>query len=54
MCGVRPKFVHEYKLTSYTLYAAVAVNIHTEQILSTLARFSKNEVRGGARVELGC
>jgi len=40
----RPTYVHEYKLTSYSLYAAVAVNIHTEHILSTLARFSKNEL----------
>ena len=42
----RPTFVHEYKLTAYSLYAAVAVNIHTEHILSTLQRFSKNEVKG--------
>lgn len=40
----RPTYVHEYKLTSYSLYAAVAVNIHTEHILSTLGRFSKNEL----------
>jgi hypothetical protein len=40
----RPSFVHEYKLTSYSLYAAVAVNIQTDHILDTLTRFSKNEV----------
>lgn len=36
--------MHEYKLTAYSLYAAVAVNIHTEHILGTLQRFAKNEV----------
>lgn len=36
--------MHEYKLTAYSLYAAVAVNIHTEHILATLQRFAKNEV----------
>lgn len=45
----RPTFVHEYKLTSYSLYAAVAVNIQTDHILDTLTRFSKNEVRGSGR-----
>lgn len=48
----RPTFVHEYKLTAYSLYAAVAVNIHTEHILSALQRFAKNEVRGRLCVDV--
>mmetsp|Transcript_15981 Transcript_15981/g.20475 ORF Transcript_15981/g.20475 Transcript_15981/m.20475 type:complete len:787 (+) Transcript_15981:176-2536(+) len=37
----RPEFVHEYKLTPYSLYAAVAVAITTDAILSVLERLSK-------------
>lgn len=48
----RPTFVHEYKLTSYSLYAAVAVNIQTDHILVTLTRFSKRCV-GQAGSEVG-
>lgn len=40
----RPEFVHQYKLTPYSLYAAVATNIETESILSVLERLSKNSV----------
>jgi DNA excision repair protein ERCC-3 len=38
----RPEFVHQYKLTPYSLYAAVATNIETESIISVLERLSKN------------
>jgi DNA excision repair protein ERCC-3 len=38
----RPEFVHQYKLTPYSLYAAVATNIDTEAIISVLERLSKN------------
>jgi DNA excision repair protein ERCC-3 len=38
----RPEFVHQYKLTPYSLYAAVATNIETESIISVLDRLSKN------------
>jgi DNA excision repair protein ERCC-3 len=38
----RPEFVHQYKLTPYSLYAAVATNIETEAIISVLERLSKN------------
>jgi len=38
----RPEFVHAYKLTPYSLYAAVATNIDTAAILSVLERLSKN------------
>ena len=31
--GVRPAFIHEYKLTAYSLYAAVSVGLQTEDII---------------------
>ncbi|KIK96462.1 hypothetical protein PAXRUDRAFT_825918 [Paxillus rubicundulus Ve08.2h10] len=37
----RPAFVHEYKLTSYSLYAAVSVGLQTEDIIEVLNRLSK-------------
>ncbi|KAL1700342.1 P-loop containing nucleoside triphosphate hydrolase protein [Schizophyllum commune] len=37
----RPEFVHEYKLTSYSLYAAVSVGLQTEDIIQVLNRLSK-------------
>ncbi|DAZ92559.1 TPA: hypothetical protein N0F65_012789 [Lagenidium giganteum] len=40
----RPEFLHEYKLTPYSLYAAVSVSIETESILKVLERLSKNYV----------
>ena len=40
----RPEFLHEYKLTPYSLYAAVATNIDTESIARVLSRLSKNEL----------
>ncbi|TMW67080.1 hypothetical protein Poli38472_012196 [Pythium oligandrum] len=38
----RPEFLHEYKLTPYSLYAAVSVSIETESIVKVLERLSKN------------
>ncbi len=38
----RPEFLHEYRLTPYSLYAAVATNIDTESIIRVLDRLSKN------------
>lgn len=38
----RPEFLHQYKLTPYSLYAAVATNIETESIITVLERLSKN------------
>jgi DNA excision repair protein ERCC-3 len=38
----RPEFLHQYKLTPYSLYAAVATNIETDSIISVLERMSKN------------
>ncbi|CAM9584486.1 unnamed protein product, partial [Hapterophycus canaliculatus] len=40
----RPEFVHEYKLTPYSLYAAVAVSIDTDSIVKVLNRLSKTPV----------
>ena len=37
----RPELVHHYKLTPYSLYAAVSVNLDTETILNVLERFAK-------------
>lgn len=33
----RPAFIHEYKLTSYSLYAAVSVGLQTEDIIDVRA-----------------
>ena len=40
----RPEYLHQYRLTPYSLYAAVATNIETSVILSVLQGLSKNEV----------
>ncbi|KAJ3221487.1 hypothetical protein HK099_003465 [Clydaea vesicula] len=37
----RPTRMHEYKLTPYSLYAAVAVGMETQTIIDVLERFSK-------------
>lgn len=37
----RPEHVHEYKLTAYSLYAAVSVGLTTESILEYLRRLGK-------------
>lgn len=37
----RPQKIHEYRLTAYSLYAAVSVGMETETILQVLDRFSK-------------
>jgi DNA excision repair protein ERCC-3 len=43
----RPEFLHEYRLTPYSLYAAVATNIETESIIKVLDRLSKNALPEG-------
>ncbi|KAL2917757.1 DNA repair helicase RAD25 [Polyrhizophydium stewartii] len=40
----RPSRIHEYKLTAYSLYAAVSVGMTTDVILDVLERFSKVKV----------
>ncbi|KAJ3174729.1 hypothetical protein HDU87_006978 [Geranomyces variabilis] len=37
----RPARIHEFKLTAYSLYAAVSVGMETDTILGVLERFSK-------------
>jgi len=40
----RPMFMHEYKLTPYSLYAAVSVGLETETIITVLNRLSKTHL----------
>lgn len=40
----RPKHIHEYKLTPYSLYAAVSVGLSGDSIVKTLGLLSKNSV----------
>ncbi len=37
----RPSFIHEYRLTTYSLYAAVSVGLETNDIIAVLNRLSK-------------
>ena len=37
----RPSYIHEYRLTTYSLYAAVSVGLQTKDIISVLNRLSK-------------
>lgn len=37
----RPSHIHEYKITTYSLYAAVSVGLETDDIISVLNRLSK-------------
>jgi len=43
----RPEHVHEYKLTSYSLYAAVSVGLQTNDIIEYLTRLSKTSLPSG-------
>ena len=43
----RPEFIHEYKLTSYSLYAAVSVGLQTHDIIEYLKRLSKTSIPEG-------
>lgn len=43
----RPLKIHEYQITSYSLYAAASVGLTTDIILTTLQRFSKNIIPKG-------
>ena len=40
----RPELIHEYKLTSYSLYAAVSVGLQTSDIIEYLKRLSKTSI----------
>lgn len=37
----RPSFIHEYKLSEYSLYAAMSVGLETQDIIEVLGRLSK-------------
>ncbi|KAL3318945.1 TFIIH basal transcription factor complex helicase XPB subunit [Cichlidogyrus casuarinus] len=43
----RPEHIHEYKLTSYSLYAAVSVGLKTEEIIGCLRRLCKTDLPKG-------
>ncbi|XP_064826254.1 general transcription and DNA repair factor IIH helicase subunit XPB-like [Oncorhynchus masou masou] len=43
----RPVHVHEYKLTAYSLYAAVSVGLQTSDIVEYLQKLSKTSVPDG-------
>lgn len=43
----RPQHIHEYKLTAYSLYAAVSVGLQTSDIIEYLQRLSKCAVPAG-------
>ncbi|GFO21399.1 tfiih basal transcription factor complex helicase xpb subunit [Plakobranchus ocellatus] len=43
----RPTNVHEYKLTAYSLYAAVSVGLQTNDIIEYLRRLSKTSLPSG-------
>lgn len=43
----RPEHIHEYKLTSYSLYAAVSVGLQTDDIINYLRRLSKTDLPQG-------
>lgn len=43
----RPERIHEYKLTAYSLYAAVSVGLQTADIIEYLKRLSKTELPKG-------
>ncbi|KAG8898097.1 hypothetical protein FRC01_011027, partial [Tulasnella sp. 417] len=40
----RPTFMHEYKITPYSLYAAVSIGLETNDIISVLSHLSKTPV----------
>lgn len=43
----RPHHIHEYMLTSYSLYAAVSVGLQTQDIIEYLRRLSKTTIPDG-------
>ena len=43
----RPEFIHEYKLTAYSLYAAVSVGMQTHDIIEYLRRLCKTTLPPG-------
>ncbi|KAK4186913.1 P-loop containing nucleoside triphosphate hydrolase protein [Podospora australis] len=45
----RPTFLHEYALTTHSLYAAVSVGLRPQDIINTLDRFLKTPLPEGVR-----
>lgn len=45
----RPEHIHEYKLTAYSLYAAVSVGLQTHDIIEYLTRLSKCSLPEGIK-----
>ncbi|CAF1649098.1 unnamed protein product [Adineta ricciae] len=43
----RPEYIHEYKLSAYSLYAAVSVGLQTKDIVEYLQRLSKTSIPEG-------
>ncbi|CAF0797270.1 unnamed protein product [Didymodactylos carnosus] len=43
----RPEYIHEYKLSAYSLYAAVSVGLQTQDIIEYLQRLSKTTIPNG-------
>lgn len=43
----RPEHIHEYKLTAYSLYAAVSVGLQTHDIIEYLKRLCKTSIPKG-------
>ncbi|TKR78097.1 hypothetical protein L596_018959 [Steinernema carpocapsae] len=43
----RPEHIHEYKLTAYSLYAAVSIGLQTNDIIEYLSRLSKSALPKG-------
>lgn len=43
----RPEYIHEYKLSAYSLYAAVSVGLQTKDIIEYLQRLSKTSIPKG-------
>jgi DNA excision repair protein ERCC-3 len=46
----RPTFLHEYSLTTHSLYAAISVGLEAKDIINALARFSKTELPESIRL----
>lgn len=45
----RPSMLHEYQLTTHSLYAAVSVGLRPQDVINTLDRFSKTELPKAVR-----
>jgi len=43
----RPEHIHEYRLTAYSLYAAVSVGLQTNDIIEYMKRLSKTTIHPG-------